>query len=136
MTLYVNSESRLQKRHSIRNIAQPTGSLYDFRFKSYGPLCDFYKSGDLDLDLNPNLTKKTLPGYLDLSTSTVPISERSDQWCGLYDREQTDRQTDRQTNRGDQYTLQKSTILQSNNFFIQFWFKYCNHMNDIEMTAL
>ena len=27
---------------------------------------------------------------------------------------QTDRQTDRQTNRGDQYTLQKSTILQSN----------------------
>ena len=23
-----------------------------------------------------------------------------------------------------------------NNFFIQFWFKYCNHMNDIEMTAL
>ena len=26
----------------------------------------------------------------------------------------TDRQTDRQTNRGDQYTLQKSTILQSN----------------------
>ena len=65
-------------------------------------------------------------------------SGRSDQWCGLYDREQTDkqtnkqtdRQTDRQTtvtnilcknlrfckvtNRGDQYTLQKSTILQSN----------------------
>ena len=28
---------------------------------------------------------------------------------------QTDRQTDRQTNRGDQYTLQKSTILQSKN---------------------
>ena len=27
---------------------------------------------------------------------------------------QTDKQTDRQTNRGDQYTLQKSTILQSN----------------------
>ena len=26
----------------------------------------------------------------------------------------TDKQTDRQTNRGDQYTLQKSTILQSN----------------------
>ena len=23
-----------------------------------------------------------------------------------------------------------------NNFFIQFWFEYCNHMNDIEMTAL
>ena len=59
---------------------------------------------------------------MDLSTSTDQISERSDQWCGLYDREQTDRQTDkqtdrqtdRQTNRGDQYTLQKSTILQSN----------------------
>ena len=29
-------------RHSIRNILQPTGSLYHFRFKSYGPLCDFH----------------------------------------------------------------------------------------------
>ena len=41
----------------FRNVFQPTRSLYDFRFKSYGILCDFYKSGDLDLDLNPNLTK-------------------------------------------------------------------------------
>ena len=32
--------------------------------------------------------------YLDQSTSTVIFLERSDQWCGLYDREQTDRQTD------------------------------------------
>ena len=30
------------------------------------------------------------------------------------DREPTDKQTNRQTDRGDQYTLQKSTILQSN----------------------
>ena len=30
----------------------------------------------------------------------------------------------------------KLTTNNLNNFFIQFWFKYCNHMNDIEMTAL
>ena len=32
---------------------------------------------------------------------------------------QTNRQTDRQTHRGDQYTLQKSTILQSNQYTLQ-----------------
>ena len=41
VTSYVNSEGRLQKRHSIRNVAQPSRRLYHFRFKSYGPLCDF-----------------------------------------------------------------------------------------------
>ena len=50
-------------------------------------------------------------------------SERLDQYFDLYTllrrtnkqtNKQTNRQTDRQTNRGDQYTLQKSTILQSN----------------------
>ena len=66
-----------------------------------------------------DLHQNNLPGSLELSTSAVKISERLNQWCGLYivqlrtDR-QTNRQTDRQTNRGDQYTLQKSTILQSN----------------------
>ena len=66
-----------------------------------------------------------------IDTSYVKKSGRSVQWCGLYianrrtNMQQTDRQTDRQTdqyrlrfckvtNRGDQYTLQKSTILQSN----------------------
>ena len=34
--------SHVQKRHSIRNVLQPTRSLYHFRFKSYGPLCDFH----------------------------------------------------------------------------------------------
>ena len=51
-----------QKRHDSWNVFQPTRSLYDFRFKSYGPLCDFYKSGDLDLDLNPIFTKKLYRG--------------------------------------------------------------------------
>ena len=41
VTSYVNSEGRLQKRHSIRNVAQPSRRLYHFRFKNYGPLCDF-----------------------------------------------------------------------------------------------
>ena len=31
-----------RRRHFIRNILQPTRSLYHFRFKSYGPLCDFH----------------------------------------------------------------------------------------------
>ena len=65
-----------------------------------------------------DLDNKNLPGFSDLNTSTVKKSRRSDQYCGLYivqiqKYKQTDRQTDRRTNRGDQYTLQKSTILQS-----------------------
>ena len=79
-----------------------------------------------------DLDQKNLPGFSDLNTSTVKKSRRSDQYCGLYIVQiQKYRQTDRQTvvtnilceksqdfrkvtNRGDQYTLQKSTILQSN----------------------
>ena len=36
-----------------RNILQPTRSLYDFRFKSYGSNGSFRVFGDLDLDLWP-----------------------------------------------------------------------------------
>ena len=42
MTSYVKTDGRMQKRHSIRNFLQSTRSLYHFRFKSYGPLCDFH----------------------------------------------------------------------------------------------
>ena len=39
-----------------------------------------------------------------------------EQGCGLYIVQlRTDKQTNKQTDRGDQYTLQNSTILQSNN---------------------
>ena len=46
--------------------------------------------------------QKNLPGSLELSTSAVKFSERSDQWCGLYivqlrTDKQTNKQTDRQT---------------------------------------
>ena len=57
VTSFVKSEGCLQKRHSVRNVVQPTRSLYDFRFRSYDTLCEFYKSGDLDLDLYPIITK-------------------------------------------------------------------------------
>ena len=104
---------------SSRNNLQPTRNLYDFRFKSYGLLCDFHKSGDLDLNRYPIFQKFKMPGSYELHTSAAKESERSDQYCDLYTllrrtNKQTDKQTDRQTNRGDQYTLQKSTILQSN----------------------
>ena len=104
---------RLQKRHSIRN--QPTGNLYDFRFKSYGPLCDFYKNGDLDLDLNPNLTKKLYRGTWTWVHQLYKFQKdrTSGVACTTDGREQTDRQTDRQTNRwkGTQrvHTLQNWT---------------------------
>ena len=42
VTSYVKTDGRMQKCRSIRNILQPTGDLYHFRFKSYGPLCDFH----------------------------------------------------------------------------------------------
>ena len=42
VTSYVKTDGRIQKWRSIRNICQPTRSLYHFRFKSYSPLCDFH----------------------------------------------------------------------------------------------
>ena len=42
VTSYVKTDGRIQTRCSIRNILQPTRSLYHFRFKSYSPLCDFH----------------------------------------------------------------------------------------------
>ena len=178
VTSYVKTDGRMQKRHSIRNFMQPTRSLYHFRFKSYGPLCDFhwffwshvtYKDdvvrqnrgclaeAEFYKERFPTNQKflrlpvqklwlimwylqkwwpwpwslsdfhpKILPGSLELNTSAVKISERLEPvvWPvhrSITDRQtdkqtyrQTNRQTDRQTNRGDQYTLQKSTILQSN----------------------
>ena len=56
---------------------------------------------------------KFLPWFSDQNASAVKKSGRSDQYCGLYI-VQLRTNGDRQTNRGDQYTLQKSTILQSN----------------------
>ena len=93
----VNSEGRLQRRYYIRNVAQPTRSLYDFRFKSYGPLCDFYKSGDLDLDLYPIFTKKiarVLGTYIScqIFRKIGPVVA-----CTSCNYGQTNRQTDRQT---------------------------------------
>ena len=120
LTSYVKTEGLYQKRNSIRNVMQLTRSLCLFRFNSYGPLCDFHKSGDLDLDLYPIFTKTICQGpwtrihhmskfQKDWTTGVACTSRNYGQT-----NKQTDRQTDRQTNRGDQYTLQKSTILQSN----------------------
>ena len=137
VTSYVKSECLLQKRNYIRNVLQPTINLCYFRYKSYGPLCDFHKSGDLDLDFYP-ISKKNNFGRFwtrihhmsknqDDRSSGVACTSRTDGQTNRQTDTHTDRQTDRQTdkprwpiyfckvtNRGDQYTLQKSTILQSN----------------------
>ena len=111
MTSYVKTEYPLAEAPFLWNVFQPTRSLYDFRFKSYGILCDFYKSGDLDLDLNPNLTKKLWPGVLGpeyincknfrkIGPVVWPVRSRTDG--------QT-RQTDKQTVTAVPISLQKST---------------------------
>ena len=115
---------------------QLTRNLCHFRFKRYGPLCDFHKSGDLDLDFYP-ISKKFIVGrtwtrihhmsknQADRS-SGVACTSRTDGQTN----KQTDRQTavtnilcknlrfckvtSRQTNRGDQYTFRKSKISKSN----------------------
>ena len=117
VTSYVKPKCLLQKRNSIRNVLHPTRNLCYFRYKSYGPLCDFHKSGDLDLDFYPISKKKHLGRpwtrihHMSKNRSSgVAWTSRTD---GQTDK-QTNRQTNRQTDRGDQYTLQKSTILQSN----------------------
>ena len=131
VTAYVKTEGIWQKRNYIRNVMQLSRSLCDFRFKSYGPLCDFHKSGDLDLDFYP-ISKKNNMGrpwtrihhmskFQKYCTTGVACTSRN---YGQTDK-QTDRQTDRQTNRGDQYTLQKSTILQSNKSIIWTFISRC-----------
>ena len=118
VTSYVKSECLLQKRNSIRNVLQPTRNLCYFRYKSYGPLCDFHKSGDLDLDFYPISKKKNLGRFWtrihhmsknqDDRSSGVACTSRTDG--------QTNRQTqtDRQTDKLRQQTIDfaKTTILQ------------------------
>ena len=118
VTSYVNTEHISQKRNFISNVLQPTRSFDHFRFKSYGPLSDFHKSGDLDLAFYPIFKKKIahspwswrhhLSKFQDDRNSGVVCTSRNDR--------QTDRQTeqDKQTDRGDQHTLRKSEISQSN----------------------
>ena len=72
---------------------------------------------------------KFLPWFSDQNASAVKKSGRSDQYWGLYI-VQLRTNGDRQTNRGDQYTLQKSTILQSNKvkrrrIVIKTWYSTC-----------
>ena len=101
VTSYVKTEHLSQKRNFIRNVLQPTRSLCHFRFKSYGPLCDFYKSGDLDLDLYPIFTKIFCQGPWNW---VHQLSKFQKYWtsgvaCTSCNYGQTDKQTDRQTDK-------------------------------------
>ena len=111
VTSYVKTDGRLQKRHSIRNVLQPTRSLYHFRFKSYGPLCYFYKSGDLDLDRNPNFTKELCQGTWTRVHQLYKFQKdrTSDVACTPFDDGQTSKQTDRLKGTQRVHTLQNWT---------------------------
>ena len=50
---FFDGGSVFPKRLSTENILQPTRSLYDVWFKSYGSLCVCHVWGDLDLDRRP-----------------------------------------------------------------------------------
>ena len=92
ITSYVKTDGSFQKRICERNHVLPPRSLYDFRFKSYGPLCDFHKNGDLDLDFHPISKKKNLEGPW---TSLHQLSKnQDDRSSGVACRSRTDGQTD------------------------------------------
>ena len=105
---HVKSEHLSQKRNYMGNVLQPTRSLCHFRFKSYGPLSVFHKSGDLDLALYPIFKKKSSALSRDQMTSsankirTIGLSGAA---CRAFEDGQTDKH--KQTNRGDQYTFRK-----------------------------
>ena len=98
---------------------QLTRTLCHFRFNSYGPLCDFHKSGDLDLDLYPIFTKKNCQGPWNwvhqLSkfqkdwTTGVACTSRNYGQTNKQTNKQTDRQTDRWKGTLRVHTLQNWT---------------------------
>ena len=84
---------------SSRNNLQPTRNLYDFRFKSYGLLCDFHKSGDLDLNRYPIFQKFKMPGSYELHTSAAKRIRTIGPVLWPVHPSKTDKQTNRQTDR-------------------------------------
>ena len=82
---------------------QSTRSLYHFRFKSYGPLSVFHKSGDLDLAFYPIFKRKSSALSRDQMTSSAKkiriIGQAVRPVEPLKTDKQTNRQTDRQTDR-------------------------------------
>ena len=80
---------------------QLTRSLCDFRFKSYGQLCDFHKSGDLDLDLYPIFTKIFCQGPWNRihQLSIFQKDRMIDVACRSFNYGQTNKQTNKQTDR-------------------------------------
>ena len=97
VTSYFRTYGLLQKRNSINHVMQLTRSLCHFRFKSYGPLCDFHKSGDLDLDFYP------ISNFLIFGCPWTRIHHMSknqdDRSSGMACTSRTDGQTNKQTNR-------------------------------------
>ena len=82
---------------------QLTRNLCHFRFKRYGPLCDFHKSGDLDLDFYP-ISKKFIVGrtWTRIHHMSKNQADRSSGVaCTSRTDGQTNKQTDRQTDRGE-----------------------------------
>ena len=63
-------------------------------------VCDFYKSGDLDLDLNPNFKRfKTVTAYYGPAVQQLPQDFRDDRPSTVWPVHPSNRRTDKQTNK-------------------------------------
>ena len=80
-----------------KELLQPNRSLCHFRFKSYGPLSVFHKSGDLDLAFYPIFKKKVL--HCHVSRRHLLSKNQDDRTIRAaftaFEDGQTDKQTDR-----------------------------------------
>ena len=116
VTSYVKTERLWQKRNLIRNVLQPTRSLCHFRFKSYGPLSDFHKSGDLDLALHPIFKKKNF--NRPWSRRHLLSKNQDDRTSGAACTSRKDGQTDKQTNKQtDRQTAVTNILCENRRFF-------------------
>ena len=110
---------------SSRNNLQPTRNLYDFRFKSDGLLCDFHKSGDLDLNRYPIFQKFKMPGSYELHTSAAKRIRTIGPVLWPVHPSKTDKQTNKQT---DESRSKSGTTFRNHYVFLQCDWPWLQHV--------